>query len=109
MRLGGAVMRGLLRRQPVVAALAAGEIAGTPDRILIPELDALGVVNDFAMTTPARLFPLASGHARMLSHADRLNLRSKNPTSDWRSLYALLYQTDFCRPSTLSVSSCYGR
>lgn len=58
-----------LRRQPVVAAPAFGEVAGTAKRGFIPDLDATGAVNVFAVIAPARLFPRSSGHTRMLSHA----------------------------------------
>ena len=56
---------GLLLRF-VVAALAAGEVAWVAEL----NLSLLDVVDGFAVTASARLFPGSSGHTRMLSHAE---------------------------------------
>ena len=58
------------RCQPIVAALAAGEVARTAERDLAPDLSAASVVNAFAVAATAWLFPSSSGHARMLSHGE---------------------------------------
>lgn len=60
----------LLLRQLVIAAATAGEVASTPDRILMIDLDAAGVVDAFTVTASARLFSSSSGHTRMLSQKE---------------------------------------
>jgi hypothetical protein len=55
----------------VVAALAAGKIARTADHNFISNHDTLRVVNRFAVSASARLFPsVKSGHRRSLSRKD---------------------------------------
>ena len=65
----GAVSSGL-RCQPVVAALTAGEVARTAEPSLVLNQAAPGVVNALGVAAPARLFPLASRHTRMLSQEE---------------------------------------
>jgi len=56
----------LLLRQPIVSALAAGEVTGTAERILILDLDSAGVVNAFTVTAHARQLTMSSTHEQML-------------------------------------------
>jgi hypothetical protein len=56
----------LLLRQLVVAAAAAGEVAGTPQRNHILDLNSAGVVDGFPVTARTRHLTTGSTHERIL-------------------------------------------
>ena len=56
----------LFLRQLVVAAAAAGEVAGTPQRNFTLDLNSAGVVDGFPVTAHARQFTTGSTHERIL-------------------------------------------
>ena len=56
----------LLLRLLVVSAATVGEVAGTPQRIPIIDLNAAGVVDRFAVSAHARQLPVDSWHERIL-------------------------------------------
>lgn len=63
----------LLLRQLVVLATTAGEVASTPSRILIIDLDAVGMVNGFPVTARTRQLTIGSTHERILSREKQEN------------------------------------
>ena len=79
-------------RQLVVSALAAGEVAGTAERILVPDLDAASAVDALSVSALAWLLPVDSRHERILPRGllnlpsgSELSLEEERIFKPWRS------------------------